>query len=113
MLTNVVDKASLKVGGRVDMPRYLHNRTIAQLYTKVAKCASKTAIIMLGVTISLRTIIQDARQLGAALIGHSVCLASGSIRDLPRALDVRDQNLDDICPACSGKTHPSSQGSAE
>ena len=37
--------------------------------------------------------------------------ASGLLRDLPHALDVRDQNIDAFCPACLGKTPPSSQGS--
>jgi len=36
---------------------------------------------------------------------------SGLLRDLPRALDVRDQEIDDFCAACLGKTPPSSQGS--
>ncbi len=43
---------------------------------------------------------------------RKLCMpASGSLRDLPRALDIQDQDLAGLCPPCSGLTPPSSQGS--
>jgi hypothetical protein len=37
--------------------------------------------------------------------------ASGHQRDLPQVLDAQDRNYPGSCPACSGATPPSSQGS--
>jgi hypothetical protein len=49
----------------------------------------------------------------SAHLDWELCVsASRLIRDLPRALDVRDQNLDNLRRTCSGKTTPSSQESA-
>ena len=43
---------------------------------------------------------------------QAVCVpASGYLRDLPRSLDVQDANTAGLCPACAGKSPPSSQGS--
>jgi hypothetical protein len=37
--------------------------------------------------------------------------SSGHMRDLPQDLDQQDQNFQGLCPACTKKTPPSSQGS--
>ena len=43
---------------------------------------------------------------------QALCVpSSGKLRDLPRVVDVRDQDIDDFCPACRGETPPSSRGS--
>lgn len=36
---------------------------------------------------------------------------SRRMRDLPRVIDVQDNNLDGHCPSCRGETPPSSEGS--
>ena len=43
---------------------------------------------------------------------QEVCVpASGSMRDLPRALDIQDQDLAGLCPPCCGLSPPSSEHS--
>jgi len=47
-----------------------------------------------------------------ARLKEELCVpTSGDLRDLPRVLDVRDQDMNDHCPACKGETPPSSRGS--
>ena len=51
-------------------------------------------------------------QAARARPGQEICIpATGNIRDLPRALDIQDQNIAGPCPVCKGNTPPSSAGS--
>lgn len=36
---------------------------------------------------------------------------NGRMRDLPRVVDMEDDNIDGLCPVCKGETPPSSEGS--